>query len=112
MPEQYETMMKAAPKHGDPMHGYLALPKTEAKKVMVENIRECEASSVNYRLLPDEGRALLHFTESDKPPLVVSVSLSELKRLYWIIGADIRKWPELSLEKGCYEDSLPRQLRC
>jgi hypothetical protein len=69
--------------------------------VIVENIRECEASSVNYRILPDEGKALLHFTEANKPPLVVSVSLSELKRLYSLVGADIRKWPELSLEKSC-----------
>jgi hypothetical protein len=67
----------------------------------VQNIRECEASSLNYQFRPDEGKALLHFTEADKPPLVVSVPLSELKRLYWGIAADIRQWPVLSLEKGC-----------
>jgi len=67
----------------------------------VENIREYEASSLNYQFRPDLGQALLYFTEADKPPLVVSVPLSELKRLYWGIAADIRQWPELSLEKGC-----------
>lgn len=67
----------------------------------VEEIRECEASSVNYQSRPDEGRALLYFTEAGKPPLVISVPLEELKRLYWGIAADIRQWPELSLEKGC-----------
>jgi len=56
---------------------------------------------VNYQFRPDVGKALLHFTEADKPPLVVSVPLSELKRLYWGIAADIRQWPELSLEMGC-----------
>ena len=39
--------------------------------------------------------------EADKPPLVVSVPLSQLKLLYWGIAADIKTWPELSIEKGC-----------
>jgi len=69
--------------------------------VTVENIRECEASSVNYHFRPDEGKALLHFTEAEKPPLVVSVPLAELKKLYWGIAADMKQWPELSIEKGC-----------
>ncbi len=67
----------------------------------VESIRECEASSLNYQFRPDEGKAFLHFTETDKPPLVVSVPLAELKLLYWGIAADMKKWPELSIEKGC-----------
>jgi hypothetical protein len=69
--------------------------------VTVENIRECEATSLNYQFRPEEGKALLYFTEADKPPLVVSVPLSQLKQLYWCIAADIKTWPELSLEKGC-----------
>ena len=68
---------------------------------MVENIRECEASSLNYQFRPEEGKALLYFTEADKPPLVVSVPLSQLKLLYWGIAADIKTCPELSIEKGC-----------
>ena len=68
---------------------------------MVENIRECEATSLSYQLRSEEGKALLYFTEADKPPLVVSVPLSQLKQLYWCLAADIKTLPELSLEKGC-----------